>query len=120
MSVHPTSENLTVLQLSGSPASAAPEPAKAKMVANVTTDGIFIVFTPWVGPRFPCGRRSFDRQYPRDTGRGQTPGPCRSARPNCLSLAPRAVRSGAPLRRGPDDRRPERQPADEILNSHAG
>jgi hypothetical protein len=43
MSVHPTSENLTVLQLSGSPANAAPELAIATMPANVRTAESLIV-----------------------------------------------------------------------------
>jgi hypothetical protein len=45
MSVHPTSENLTVLQLSGSPAKAAPELASATMPANVRTAETLIVLS---------------------------------------------------------------------------
>ena len=46
MSVHPTSENLTVLQLSGSPANAAPAKLTT-MAADKTKAELLMMVLPW-------------------------------------------------------------------------
>ena len=49
MSVHPTSENLTVLQLSGSPASAAPAKLMTKTVDMAKTVALILVLPGMIG-----------------------------------------------------------------------
>src|SRR5690242_17854016 len=70
MSVHPTSENLTVLQLSGSPAKAALAPASASAPDSARTVETLIVYLPEMrGPSPP--QPQIAGEYRREARPGQ-------------------------------------------------
>src|SRR3984885_3490650 len=120
MSVHPTSENLTVLQLSGSPANAADETARAIAPDSVRTCKNLIDILLGCAARTNWAPTSLDRQY-RRRRRAVKSKNCGAPNRESLSFAPRAARSG-PLasRRSPDGRFPERDPAAAVRNPDAG
>src|SRR5579871_4889256 len=121
MSVQPTSENLTVLQLSGSPANAPPDPARAITPDSVRTAENLIAFLHDHAAGTALTQPPLSRQYRRmrctvKSKNWVTPSL------NSLSLPPRAARSGrrASRFRSPDVRSPERDPAAAVRNPDAG